>query len=287
MTERRPVAFITGASRGIGAETAVALAQAGYDLAITARTMAGGEKNDYSGSLVPLPGSLEATADAVRAAGGEALCLRSDLTDADSVIAAARVALAQFGNIDLLFNNGIYQGKEIMSPLLELDSDGMQTILQGNLISPWLLVKEILPAMQANGGGTIINMISATAYLQPHGPADRGGWGFAYAASKAALERMASIIRVEHPDSGVRALNLEPGTVVTEVMRRAGIDEDVLKHYKPCTPAAIASVVVWLMQNEPKSEWLPAEILHAPAIAKELGLLGVASHLPDISGDRE
>ncbi len=275
----RPIAFITGASRGIGAETAVTLAVKGYDVAITARTVSSGEQHDHTGDSSPLPGSLEATAAAVRAAGGDALCLRSDLTDADSVVRSAQDALAHFGSIDLLFNNGIYQGAEILAPLLKLDTDGMQTILQGNLISPWLLVKEILPAMVARGSGTIINMISATAYLQPPAPADRGGWGFAYAASKAALERMASIIRVEHKGSGVRALNLEPGTVVTEVMRRAGIDEEVLKHYKPCTPAAIAAVVAWLMENEPREAWQPDEILHAPAIAKELGLLGAQSHL--------
>ena len=63
----RKTAFIPGASRGIGAEAAVALAQAGYDLAITARTLAEGERHDHVGDNTPLPGSLEATAAAIRA----------------------------------------------------------------------------------------------------------------------------------------------------------------------------------------------------------------------------
>lgn len=68
----RQVAFITGASRGIGAETAVRLAQAGFDVAITARTLRAGETHDYAGQSTHLAGSLEATAAAVRDAGGVA-----------------------------------------------------------------------------------------------------------------------------------------------------------------------------------------------------------------------
>ncbi|MEZ5502427.1 MAG: SDR family NAD(P)-dependent oxidoreductase [Halioglobus sp.] len=70
------VAYITGASRGIGAESAVALARAGYAVAITARTLSDGERHDHIGKSTPLPGSLEATAAAVRAVGGEACACR-------------------------------------------------------------------------------------------------------------------------------------------------------------------------------------------------------------------
>ena len=84
------VAFITGASRGIGAESAVALAQAGYQVAITARTLSEGERHDYIGSSTELPGSLEATAAAVQRAGGEALCLRGDILEPQSMVAAAQ-----------------------------------------------------------------------------------------------------------------------------------------------------------------------------------------------------
>ena len=72
---------------------------------------------------------------------------------------------------------------------------------------------------------------------------------------------------------------MEPGTVITEVMRAAGVDEKVLARYKPCTPAAIGAVVAWLACNEPKEEWQPNKLLHAPAIAKELGLLDAPSSL--------
>jgi NAD(P)-dependent dehydrogenase (short-subunit alcohol dehydrogenase family) len=277
MTER--VAFITGASRGIGAETAVALARIGYRLAITARTLREGESHDHVGKVGALPGSLEATAEAVRAAGSEALCLRGDILDEASMIAAAQQTLSHYGRIDLLFNNAVYQGAGNQERLLDITREQLQAIYQGNVFTPLALIKALLPAMEAGGGGTIINMLSYTASVDPPAAADKGGWGFAYPSSKAAFGRMAGALRVEHPDSGLRIFNMEPGTVVTEVMKAAGMDEEVLKRFKPCSPATIAAVVAWLADNEPPAEWHPRNTLRAPAIAKELELLKVPSLL--------
>lgn len=273
------VAFITGASRGIGAESAVALAQVGYKVAITARTLSEGEAHDHIGQTSALPGSLEATAAAVAAAGSEALCLRADITDEDSVIAAARAAIAHFGHVDLLFNNAVYQGTGNQERILDVERAQLDRIYQGNVYTPLALIKEILPGMLERGHGTVLNMLSATAFMDPPAAADKGGWGFAYPSSKAALGRMAGSLRAEHPDSGLRVFNLEPGTVVTEVMKAAGIDTEVLARFKPCTPAAIAAVVAWLAENEPDAAWKPLEILRAPAMAKAMNLLGAPSLL--------
>jgi len=112
-------------------------------------------------------------------------------------------------------------------------------------------------------------------------PPDEGGWGFAYPSSKAAIARLVASLRVEYPDSGVRAFNLEPGMVVTETMRAAGIDELFLERFKPCSPAAIGAVVAWLAENEPAAEWSSNGTLRGPAIAKQLGELGADSLLDD------
>ena len=281
----RKTAFITGASRGIGAEAAVALARAGYDLAITARTLAEGERHDHVGDRTPLPGSLEATAAAIRAAGREALCLPADILDQVSVEAAANQALQHFGQVDLLFNNAVYQGKGNQERLLDVSNEQLLAIYQGNVFTPLALIKLLLPGMAERGRGTIINMLSATAFMDPPAPADSGGWGFAYPSSKAALGRMAGSLRAEHGDSNLRVFNLEPGTVITELIKLAGLDREILKRYKPCTAAAIGSVVAWLADNEPREDWKPREILRGPAIAKELGLLDTPSYLnPDNSG---
>jgi NAD(P)-dependent dehydrogenase (short-subunit alcohol dehydrogenase family) len=273
------VAFITGASRGIGAESAVALARAGYHVAITARTLSEGESHDHVGQTTPLPGSLEATAAAVRADGGTALCLRADILQEASVLEAAQQALDHFGRIDLLFNNAVYQGTGNQEPLLEVTREQLDAIYQGNVFTPLALVKTLLPNMLARGQGTVINMVSYTAFNNPPAPAASGGWGFAYPSSKAALARMVGSLRVEHPDSGLRYFNLEPGMVITEVMKAAGITEQVMKRYKPCSAAAIAAVVAWLADNEPPPEWQAEEVLRGPAIAKALNLLHTPSLL--------
>ncbi len=272
-------AFVTGASRGIGAESAVALARRGFDVVITARTAVEGELHDHVGNATALPGSLESTAEAIRREGQKSLALQADILDETMMLDAAAAALAEFGTVDLLFNNAVYQGEGNLSPLLDVGRSQIDSIMQGNFYTPLALVKALLPKMLEKGQGTIINMVSYAAFNDPPAPADQGGWGFAYPASKAALARMAGSLRVEHPDSGLRCYNLEPGTVFTEVMRIAGITEELLKRYKAVSPAAIAGVVAWLAENDPSIEWLSEDALRGPALAKQLGLLDIASFL--------
>ena len=104
--EERKVAFVTGASRGIGRASAIALAEAGCDVVVTARTVREGETSDGR----PLPGSIETTATQVEAAGQRALPMRLDLLDEASMQAAVDATLAQWGRIDVLLNNAIYIG---------------------------------------------------------------------------------------------------------------------------------------------------------------------------------
>lgn len=274
----RRVAFVSGASRGIGAESAVALARVGFDVAITARTLNAGEAYDHVGKVAPLPGSLSATAAAIEAAGGKALCLQADILDPDAVDKAALAVLEEFGRIDLLFNNAIYQGAGNQERVLELTPDQMRAIYQGNVLTPLALVQHFLPTMLKQSTSTIINMLSGTAFTDPPAPADQGGWGFGYPSSKAALQRMAGALRAEYPDSGIRVLNIEPGMVLTELMKANGIDEKVLGRFSPTPASSIAAVIAWLTENELSKEWQAQPCLRGPAMAEELGLLDVPSY---------
>lgn len=269
----KKIAFITGASRGIGAATARALAQAGYNLALTARTLENNELHEYANGIPSsLPGSLNACADEARAEGAEVLCLRSDILDTDSVLAAVDTTLAHYGAIDLLFNCACYQGPGNQERLLDVSLEQIQKIYQGNVITPLATVQRVLPKMLQRNTGTIINMVSGSAINPPPAPADEGGWGFAYPSSKAALMRMVYSLRVEHPDSALRAFNVEPGFVVTEVMKAIGVDKEIEKHFKPTSADTVAQVIVWLAEQPEALALMEKELVFAPSLAKKLGI---------------
>lgn len=272
MTQRK-VAFITGASRGIGAAAAVALARAGYDLALTARTLQEGEAHEH-GSWEPqasaLPGSLESTAAAAQEHGAGTLLLRSDILDTESVLVAADRALEHYGRVDLLLNNACYQGPGNMQRLLEVTLEQLENIYRGNVLTPLALVQKLLPGMLERGQGAVINMVSGSALADPPAPADQGGWGFAYPSSKAALIRMVPSLRVEHPDCGVRFFGVEPGFVLTEVMKANGFGEDIPTLYKPTPPEAIAEVLLWLAESEDALAWQDKAVIRAPQLHRKL-----------------
>ena len=108
------VVLVTGASRGIGRETALAFAQAGFDVAISARTLEDGQQHEHSltgADGQSLPGSLASVAAEIRALGRQAWCIPMNLLDADSVLLAADLLLQQAGRIDVLVNNAGVPGQ--------------------------------------------------------------------------------------------------------------------------------------------------------------------------------
>tara|TARA_R110000772_G_scaffold267726_1_gene392417 strand:+ start:98905 stop:99768 length:864 start_codon:yes stop_codon:yes gene_type:complete len=271
--DMKKVAFITGASRGMGAATAIEFARRGYNLVLTARTMQEGEQHEY-GSWKPtttsLPGSLEATGEAARAHGAEVLLLRSDILDLASVQAAADRALEHFAKVDVLFNNACYQGPGNMQRVLEVEIEQARRVYQGNILAPLVLVKALLPGMLERASGAVINMVSGSALSDPPAPADEGGWGFVYPSSKAALIRMMPALRVEHRDSGVRFFSVEPGFVLTEVMKANGFDDKIAQRFKPTAPEAVADIVYWLAEDAAALEHHQRTVIFAPQLHKKL-----------------
>jgi NAD(P)-dependent dehydrogenase (short-subunit alcohol dehydrogenase family) len=172
------VAFITGASRGIGKATALALARKGYDVVVTARTLEEGEAFEHGSrdsEVKALPGSLRETAQAVEALGRRALPIRLDLLDLASIDAAWDAAIAAWGHVDVLVNNGIYQGPGIMCPVEELTQEQMHKLFQGNVFSQVHLIQRCLPHMLSRGSGTVVNVVSESGMIDPPGPIGYGG----------------------------------------------------------------------------------------------------------------
>jgi NAD(P)-dependent dehydrogenase (short-subunit alcohol dehydrogenase family) len=262
----RKVAFVTGASRGIGRAACIALAERGWDVVVTARTLTEGDTADGR----PLPGSIESTARAVRQAGSEALPLRLDLLEPESIDLAVDRTLTEWGRIDLLLNNGIYTGPGAMDLFLDLDLAEVRRLFEGNLFAQIRISQRVLPRMLEQGAGTVIDMVSGAGLGDPPAPAGRGGWGFAYAASKAAFHRMVGVLAVEHRDAGLCFVNVEPGFVMTEAMKLNDPDGQIEAKFRPAPPSVPAAAIAWLAEGG-AAEW-NGQTVFAQKLCLERGL---------------
>jgi NAD(P)-dependent dehydrogenase (short-subunit alcohol dehydrogenase family) len=263
----RKVAFVTGASRGIGKAAAIALAEKGYAVVVTARTVKEGESSDGR----PLPGSIETTAREIRERGREALPLRLDLLDRPSIDDALGGTLARWGRVDVLVNNGIYTGAGSMDLFLDLDLAVVETMFQANVFAQIHLTQRVLPGMLERGSGVVVNMVSAAGLNDPPAPAGKGGWGFAYAATKAAFHRMAGVLAVEHAKSGVQFFNVEPGFVVTEAMKLNDPEGEFSKRYTGAPPSVPAAAIAWLCCDPGAVVW-NGKTVFAQKLCLQLGL---------------
>lgn len=274
----RRIALVTGASRGIGRQTALELAAAGYDVAFTART-----RDEGQGRVPPrtiregtrqhaVAGSLATTASAVEERGVRALPLGMDLQDPASPARVVDTLLDTWGAPYVVVNNAIHHVPHARFD--ELDLDDLRASLEANLVRQVALVQALLPAMVAAGGGVIVNMCSGSATIDPPAPPGEGGWGLVYAAAKAGFGRIAGAVNAEFRTQGVRAFNLEPGFVVTESGRaRGGIDEIEARGFLGAPGAASGRVIAWLAGSEvddPAVNALLGTVIDAPDLARSL-----------------
>ena len=222
MTAKK-VAFITGASRGIGRGCALELARRGFDLVLTARTVTGAERYEHSSTVrksatEPLPGSLEQTAAEVRARGATAAVIKLDLSQRADWPAAIDGAMQRFGRIDVLVNNGRYIGPGHMDPFADTPVELIEQMLLCNVVAPLQLIKLCLPIMRRQGGGIVINITSSAGDREIEAPIGRGGWGLGYSLSKAAFNRMVPGLAKELRADNIAVIGLMPGFVATERM---------------------------------------------------------------------
>src|SRR5215210_3220990 len=146
MSNNRPVALITGASRGIGAATARELARRGYALVLAARSA----------------GPLEALAAELSRSGAPALPIPTDLRSLDEIQRLARLALAHFGRVDALIHNAGIGGDR---PIARVDGPTVAAIIDTNLRAPIELTRILLPGMLERRRGVIIFVASVAGHI--------------------------------------------------------------------------------------------------------------------------
>jgi NADP-dependent 3-hydroxy acid dehydrogenase YdfG len=183
------VAVVTGASSGIGAAVAHALAAAGASVVLGARRRA----------------RLEAVADSIRRAGGTADAVPTDLCDEAQVERLIGVA-AQRGRLDVLVNNAAVG---FVRTVVEGRTAEWRATLDTNVLGPLFACRAALPHMLARGAGDIVNVTSASAHES---------WPYlaAYAASKAAVHALSGCLRAEVAGQGIRVMTVEVHNVATE-----------------------------------------------------------------------
>jgi NAD(P)-dependent dehydrogenase (short-subunit alcohol dehydrogenase family) len=272
----RQTALVTGASRGIGKACAVALARAGFDVAITARSVQEGEEREHSSTVAssntkPLPGSLSTTADLIRAEGRDALVVPADLLDRASIEAAAASVLREWGRVDVLVNNGRYIGPGHMDRLLDTPLELLDAHLEANVMAPLALIQAVLPGMVERGTGLVAGITSSVAWMDPPAPAGEGGWGLGYAMSKGAFHRIAGLVQQEVKDSGVVLVNVDPGFIATERMF-ADMGDFGFDASAGAPPEVIGAVVAWLAVDGNGAPWA-GKVVPGQQLCHDQGLL--------------
>src|SRR3954469_14178219 len=202
-TQTGPAALVTGGSRGLGRALGLALATAGFRVALVARER----------------GPLDQVVAEIRARGGRAHGIAVDIADREAIAAIAGQAAALEGPIDLLINNASTLGPVPLRLLLDTDCEDLSRALEVNLVAPFRLTKALAGSLVLRGRGTIVN-ISSDAAVEAY-----PRWG-AYGASKAALDHLGRILAAELDDTGVRVLTIDPGEMNTRMHADAIPDAD-------------------------------------------------------------
>lgn len=222
------VALVTGASSGLGARFARVLAAKGAKVALCARRI----------------DRLEALAAEINAAGGQALAVQMDATDADSVIAAVAAAEAAFGTVDILVNNaGMPDAQRAHKMSVEL----VDQVLGVNLRGPWILACEVARRLiAAKQPGRIVN-ISSVAHFRYD-----GGGAALYAVTKTAIARMTEALAVEWAHYNINVNAIAPGMFVSEMTdgmfaRMGGNPADHLPRKRVPVPEQMDSTLLYLV----------------------------------------
>ena len=227
------VTLITGGTSGIGRDTAVLFARNGAKVVVTGRREVEGNE----------------TISLVKAAGGEGIFVKGDVSKAADVQAFVQKTVEKFGRLDLAFNNAGIEGN--WKPIIEQTEKDWDSVIDINLKGTWLCLKlEIQPMLKQGGGGAIVNMSSVAGLM------GAGGAGV-YVASKHGVIGLTRTAALEYATKGIRVNAVCPAVIETAMADRAFGDPAVSKRIlaqhpigRFGKPLEIAEAVLWLCSNK-------------------------------------
>jgi NAD(P)-dependent dehydrogenase (short-subunit alcohol dehydrogenase family) len=194
-------AVITGSTSGIGESTARLFAEEGAKVVLCGRRQEKGET----------------VCAEIIAAGGEAIFIKTDITADDDIDRLFASALNRFGRIDILVNNA---GTILMKPFIEVTSEDWDRIITLDGRSYFVCMQKIIPIMEKQGAGAIINVTSLNA-VKPMPPSS------VYSFAKAGITHMSKIVALEYADKGIRINCLLPGPTTTEMTETLPDSEEI------------------------------------------------------------
>jgi NAD(P)-dependent dehydrogenase (short-subunit alcohol dehydrogenase family) len=231
-TSKRPIAVITGGSRGIGRAVAVALARQGWDISL---------------SYVSDAAAAVETVAQVQAAGGQALAVRADMASREDIRQLFADTMKTFGQLDALINNAGVVGQP--RSILDADDEHLTAVFRTNVLGSFFCASEaarLMSTQRGGKGGSIVNMSSAAAR---HGGMPQEAH---YAASKGAIDSFTLALSKELPPHGIRVNAVRPGLINTQIHDIHG-GQDLISKVGPTVPLGragqaeeVAEVVAFL-----------------------------------------
>ncbi len=234
------LAIVTGSSRGIGEATAIKLAEDGFDVLV-----------NYSGSQE----RAEAVVAKIEALGQKAIAVKANVSDAEEVKEMIRIAIENFGSIDVVVNNaGITRDNLTM----RMKAEDFDDVIATNLKGVFNVVQSVTRQMLKQRTGVIINMSSVVGSLGNAGQAN-------YVASKAGVEGLTKTFAREFASRGVRVNAVAPGFIVSDMTDKLGADlVESMKQQIPLGSLGevndIAEAVSFLASN--KAKYITGQTLH-------------------------